>query len=160
MKKKLKNAFRHYLLNKGIMLQRATEKDKVLKLIEGLYPIRSELELIRLGPNGDGGYLLPNDLEGIEACFSPGVAQVSEFELDCLKYEMKVFMADKSVEKPNLNISEDEYDFLFFYMKPFSKIYQGKISGFKGNSNINLKIRALDKLGNQTKKEIQFATQN
>ncbi|MCK5822755.1 MAG: hypothetical protein KAG95_02050 [Bacteroidales bacterium] len=40
------------------------------------------------------------------------------------------------------------------------KIYQGKISGFKGDSNITLKIRALDKLGNQTTKEIQFATQN
>ena len=40
------------------------------------------------------------------------------------------------------------------------KIYHGKIYGFKANSNITLKIRALDKLGNQTKKEIQFATQN
>ncbi len=40
------------------------------------------------------------------------------------------------------------------------KIYQGKIHGFKGNSNITLKIRALDKLGNQTTKEIQFATQD
>ena len=40
------------------------------------------------------------------------------------------------------------------------RIYQGKIHGFKGNSVINLKVRALDKLGNQTTKEIHFATQN
>ena len=32
-----------------------------------------QTELVRLGGNNDGGYLLPNDLEGITACFSPGV---------------------------------------------------------------------------------------
>lgn len=37
-------------------------------------------DLIRLGPNGDGGYLVPDDLTGIEACFSPGVCATSEFE--------------------------------------------------------------------------------
>ncbi len=118
MYKILKNIFKKCfskgitILGKGIMLQIATDKGKVLKLIESLYPIRSELELIRFGSKADGGYLIPNDLEGIEACFSPGVEQVSEFELDCLKYGMKVFMADKSVKKPNLNISEDKYNFI------------------------------------------------
>jgi hypothetical protein len=112
IKKILKNKLRHFFLNKGIILQRATDKSNVLKLLEDLYPIRSEFELIRLGPNGDGGYLTPNDLEGIEACFSPGVDKISGFELDCLKYKMKVFMADKSVEMPNLDISEEEYNFI------------------------------------------------
>lgn len=112
MKKALMNTFKHYLLNKGIMLQRTTEKKNVIKLIESLHPVRTEHELIRLGPNGDGGYLVPKDLEGIEACFSPGVDKISEFELDCLKNKLKIFMADKSVDKPNLNISEDRYDFI------------------------------------------------
>ncbi|MFY7900124.1 MAG: FkbM family methyltransferase [Chitinophagaceae bacterium] len=100
------------ILKKGILLTKTTEIKKVNALIESLYPYKIQTDLIRLGSNGDGGYLLPNDLEGIEACFSPGVATVSEFEMDCLKLGMKVYMADKSVEKPNLNVPEDTYDFI------------------------------------------------
>ena len=50
-------------------------------------------------------------MEGIESCFSPGVDNISEFENDCLKYGMKIYMADKSVDKPNLDIPEEKYDF-------------------------------------------------
>ena len=56
--------------------------------------------LIRLGPDSDGGYLVPDDLAGIKACFSPGVAQVSGFERDCANLGMQVFLADRSVENP------------------------------------------------------------
>ena len=79
---------------------RLTEADKVKSLIRSLYPVSCDKELIRLGPKGDGGYLVPNDLEGIEACFSPGVASVSGFEKNCADIGMKVFLADKSVEQP------------------------------------------------------------
>lgn len=77
-----------------------TEVDKVKSLIDSLHPLSCDKELIRLGPKGDGGYLLPNDLEEIEACFSPGVASVSGFEKDCADIGMKVFLSDKSVEQP------------------------------------------------------------
>lgn len=112
MKNILKKALKHNHFKKGIILQRATDKNKVAKLIESLYPVQTQFELIRLGPNGDGGYLIPNNLDGIEACFSPGVSLISGFELDCLKNKMKVFMADKSVEKPNINKLEEEYNFI------------------------------------------------
>ena len=70
-------------------------------LMQSLFPVDCErAKLIRLGPDGDGGYLVPDDLEGIEACFSPGVASVSGFEKDCADRGMKVFMADLSVDKP------------------------------------------------------------
>jgi hypothetical protein len=111
MKKTLKRLIRN-LVKIGIVLQRATDKNKVAELIESLYPFQTQFELIRLGSKADGGYLVPNNLDGIEACFSPGVSLVSEFELDCLKNKMKVFMADKSVDKPNLNIPEKEYNFI------------------------------------------------
>jgi hypothetical protein len=112
MKKKLKELIVSEFVKNGVLLSKATDKKKVTDLIELLYPYQIESELIRLGPKGDGGYLVPDDLEGIETCFSPGVDKISEFELDCLAYGMKVFMADKSVEKPNLNISEDKYGFI------------------------------------------------
>ncbi len=88
-----------------------TPKSKILSLINSLKPVKTQLDLIRIGTNGDGGYLIPDDLEGIEACFSPGVDKISEFELECIKRDMKVFMADWSVEKPNLDIPETSYNF-------------------------------------------------
>jgi hypothetical protein len=58
------------------------------------------MPLIRLGPNGDGGYVVPDDLTNVSACFSPGVSDVSGFEKDCANRGMKVFLADKSVDGP------------------------------------------------------------
>jgi hypothetical protein len=58
------------------------------------------MELIRLGPDADGGFLVPNDLDGIEACFSPGLSFTAGFKRDCAELGMRVFMADGSVEKP------------------------------------------------------------
>ena len=79
----------------------STPRSNVLKLIESLHPVGTSKPLIRLGPkNGDGGYLIPDDLNGIAACFSPGVSNVSGFEKDCAELGMKVFMADHSVDAP------------------------------------------------------------
>lgn len=75
-----------------------TERKRVEALIKDLKPQCGNWEMIRLGPKGDGGYLVPNDLMGIKACFSPGVSSVSGFEKDCADLGMKVFMADRSVE--------------------------------------------------------------
>ena len=77
------------------------ERAKLARLIECLQPYLPDQRMIRLGPaDGDGGYLLPDVLEGITACFSPGVSNVSGFEKDCAEMGMKVFMADHSVEAP------------------------------------------------------------
>ncbi len=79
---------------------RITDPDRVRALFQKLHPVTCSRELIRLGPDGDGGYLVPNDLDGIEACFSPGVNTISGFERDCADMGMKVFMADASVNGP------------------------------------------------------------
>jgi len=87
-----------------------TEVSALESLIQRLFPVIGEKQpLIRLGGKGDGGYLLPDDLTGIEACFSPGVHLISKFEKDCAEIGMKVFLADKSVESP----SEDHELFVF-----------------------------------------------
>ena len=49
-------------------------------LIEVMRPQPSPKPLVRLGGYRDGAYLLPDDLEGIVACFSPGVSGVKHFE--------------------------------------------------------------------------------
>ncbi len=77
-----------------------TEKQHVEQLLQGIFPVCTGKPLIRLGPQGDGGYLVPDDLSGIEALFSPGVSFVSGFEKDCAERGMSVFLADASVEQP------------------------------------------------------------
>ncbi len=94
-----------YLLMKilgiaNVFPTRTTNKDALDSLMRSLYPVSCNHELIRFGPHGDGGYLIPNDLEGIEACFSPGVDFESGFEMACADSGIKVFMADKSVNQP------------------------------------------------------------
>ena len=69
-------------------------------LIPCLYPVSTNVPLVRFGPHGDGGYLIPNDLDGISACFSPGVSFISGFEKDCADLGIKVFLADASVDAP------------------------------------------------------------
>jgi hypothetical protein len=45
-------------------------------------PVSTKYDLIRLGSPHDGGYLVPDCLVGIQACFSLGVSKVANFELD------------------------------------------------------------------------------
>ncbi len=70
------------------------------RFLNTLHPVTGEIPLVRLGGPGDGGYLVPDDLDGIAACFSPGVGPTSSFELDCANHGMDVFLADSSVEEP------------------------------------------------------------
>lgn len=87
-------------LSIGVYPTKMTKKAEVAELICRLHPLITEHGLVRLGPESDGGYLVPDDLDGIEACFSPGVSTSSGFELDCADRGMRVFLADYSVDAP------------------------------------------------------------
>ena len=45
--------------------------DELQALLDRLHPVEMGPQLVRIGPRGDGGYLVPDDLGGIVACFSP-----------------------------------------------------------------------------------------
>ena len=72
----------------------------MMRLVEMLRPHYLGFNLIRLGRGCDGGYLLPDDLEGIHYCFSPGVSNVVDFEKDLLERGIFSFLADYSVDGP------------------------------------------------------------
>ena len=118
MKKKLRlleRIIKFYLIENNFakrkkFLTRMTPINEVKQLLELLYPINCEKCLIRIGPEKDGGYLVPDDLDGIEACFSPGVSNVSGFEKDCANRNIKVFLADASVNAPTE--TDDLFDFI------------------------------------------------
>lgn len=94
------------------LLDKPVSPAAVRATIALLHPQYVGKELIRIGHDHDGGYLIPNDLSGIEACFSAGVGDVSLFEYDCLQRGMKIFLADASVEKSTINLPDDSFDFL------------------------------------------------
>jgi hypothetical protein len=113
MKKILKSLLITILGLKNLFPTQLSDSEHVRSLLERLWPLSTDKKLIRLGPKGDGGYLIPDDLAGIHACFSPGVGCTSDFEKDCANLGMKVFLADKSVDRPR------EEHGLFHFTKKF-----------------------------------------
>jgi len=103
----------------GLSLTYKTSAEDFKALIAKIRPFKTDKDLIRLGPAADGGYLVPDDLEGIEACFSPGVGPSSGFEEDCSDRGMKVFLADGSVDGPKS--SNRNLTFIKKYIGPVTK---------------------------------------
>ena len=62
-----------------------------------LAPKPAPVELMRIGGNRDGAYLVPKELSGIVACFSPGAANRKDFEDELLsRYEIRSHLLDAS----------------------------------------------------------------
>ena len=73
------------LYQNGVYVENATPVQRLQQLAHAMRPVQTRFPLIRIGSAHDGGYLIPNDLGGISACFSPGVEVNSSFELDLLQ---------------------------------------------------------------------------
>lgn len=97
------------LLSQRKLLCKATDEALVKGFISMLKPRTTNYDLIRVGGEGDGGYLVPDDLGNISACFSPGVCEVANFELEFANRGIKCFLADYSVESPP--VQNDLFDF-------------------------------------------------
>lgn len=90
---------RYELFSRGVFIDPMVDIQRLKNLAQKLKPLKTNINLIRLGANADGGYLIPDDLEKIEACFSPGVDQIASFESDLLKFGIPSHLADYSVDK-------------------------------------------------------------
>jgi hypothetical protein len=90
-------------LKLGVVANNAVGEKRIKELISSLQPVKVQKPLIRVGPQGDGGYLVPDDLEGITASFSPGIGPVSTFDEAIANMGINVFMADASVEGPSVS---------------------------------------------------------
>ncbi len=103
--------FRQLLLGAGYTYDRVSSTDDILSTIELLKPRDVGHELIRIGGEGDGGYLVPDDLQGIAACFSPGVSTTADFEeMLATSYGIRSYLADFSVDAPPLASELMEFD--------------------------------------------------
>lgn len=98
---KLRDLIRQLFLTSGKSLTNSTNADDLERFVTKFGPKSVGKDLIRIGGKGDGGYLIPDDLDGISACFSPGVDVTSTFEEELsTKYDIKSYMVDFSVDKP------------------------------------------------------------
>ena len=96
----MKEAVVGILATFGISVSRCVDIQFVRRLVERLHPITTDKELIRIGGEGDGGYLVPDDLGGIVACFSPGVGAVASFEATLVARGIPCYLADACVAGP------------------------------------------------------------
>jgi hypothetical protein len=95
---------------RGYSFRRADSEKGLRELIGSLRPVHSGHELIRIGSEGDGGYLVPDDLEGIKACFSPGVSTNSSFEMHLWeKYSIGSHLTDGSIVEPPSTYSPNSF---------------------------------------------------
>jgi hypothetical protein len=64
-----------------------------------LQPHSNGHELVRVGGKNDGGYLLPNDFEGIKYCYSPGAGTIWTFEESLgTNYGIESMVCDGTIE--------------------------------------------------------------
>jgi len=90
------------LLDK-VWISNAANPAQVRALVNLVKPVAVPGGLKRFGPAGDGGYLLPDDLDGVRACISPGVSSECGFDAAMAERGIDVFMADASVAGPPID---------------------------------------------------------
>ena len=84
----------------GVALSTKQNVATVTDLLSMVWPSKTAIPLIRIGSESqaDGGYLVPDDLEGIDRIYSPGVAQTMEFEKHFLAKGIPCELIDGSVD--------------------------------------------------------------
>jgi len=81
---------------------------------EFFVPKNCGIEMVMIGDGSDGTYVLPDDLEGISKCFSPGVGPSSQFEEAIYdRYGIRSFLIDASVSR----VPTSREDFFVFEKK-------------------------------------------
>ena len=108
--KKLKSCLYFVLLKSGKRIVPTTPFQELFEFFKSVQPIDAGLELIRIGAANDGGYLIPNDLQGVGFCFSPGVSTVADFEMDLANREITSFLIDYSVDAAPVSHPRIEFE--------------------------------------------------
>ncbi len=98
------------LQRSGYFSTPSTPEATVRSFVDKLRPYTTDKKLIRIGAGADGGYLVPDDLTGIEYCFSPGVNRTATFEEDILRRGIKSYLADASVDGPPASLRDYVFD--------------------------------------------------
>ena len=78
-----------------LFVEKKTNNQKIKRILSKLTPYKISNQIIRLGENNDGGYLIPDDLKDVEHCYTAGVGNLTKFEKDLYEnYKIKSTLAD------------------------------------------------------------------
>lgn len=102
----------------GVGVYRHSQKSKVIEVLSMFRPVDVGVQLVRIGPETDGGYLLPRDFESLNYLYSPGVDATADFDYEFAEMGMSCFLLDYSVDTPPV----DHSNFVF------SKRFLGPVS--------------------------------
>jgi hypothetical protein len=117
---------------------RLTGNDAIKETLLRLRPITTQYPLVRLGNLGDGGYLVPDDLQTVEACFSAGCDLKWSFERDLFeKYKITSNIIDEESKRPTDLPSNFSYTSAFLGTKNLPGIikFSEWVNGFKISHN-------------------------
>lgn len=81
----IKNFLRNFFFYMKLDISSKTADTKIESFFRMFYPYDLGYELIRIGSENDGGYLVPNILNEVNTCISPGVGHTNSFEKDLKK---------------------------------------------------------------------------
>jgi hypothetical protein len=141
------NLIKHFLRNFFFYIKfdisKKTEDIKIENFFKKLRPFDLGYDLIRIGSDNDGGYLVPNILDEINTCISPGVGHTNSFEKDLKKRGIKSFMLDHTVNL-NSNLVKD-FDFT-----------KKKLNIYNDDKNITLDKFCSSKLNKEDKPILQM----
>ena len=98
VKTKIKDFVKETAFSHGIIVRKVAKTAEIERFINRFRENYVSVDLIRIGGDADGGYLIPDIFDHVEYCFSPGVADTADFEGELSRrYGIKCFMADGSV---------------------------------------------------------------
>jgi len=126
------------LLN--LNLRFLTNKQELYEFIKLFKPFNCGYQLIRFGDNSDGGYLVPNCLEDLSYCFSPGVGNNIGFERGILNRGISTFFLDYTIN-----------NFVFDIPK-YESFTQKKLNIYDDEKNITLETWMNNSLSNKNNK--------
>ena len=91
-----KKIIKNLLNQNNISFYKNINNEKLIKLIKLFRPYNLGYNLIRIGDEKDGGYLVPNCLDDIKFCFSIGVDNKFSFEENLFKRGINSYLSDYS----------------------------------------------------------------
>lgn len=107
----MERSIQNSLLKCNRLVRRTAPREDVERFARSFKEQVVPVDLIRIGREHDGGYLIPNDLRGVKYCFSPGVSSRADFEEQLAEnYGIRSFMADASVTAPPFDNPHFDFD--------------------------------------------------
>tara|TARA_B100000925_G_scaffold287000_1_gene265571 strand:- start:531 stop:914 length:384 start_codon:yes stop_codon:yes gene_type:complete len=117
--RRIKSKLKRIALDSKILIKKIHYQQELINFLSRFRKHYISCDLIRVGGEGDGGYLHPKILENIKYCFSPGVSDKADFEKELSdSYGIKSFMADASVSAPPLH--DPNFNFIPKFLSSYS----------------------------------------